>query len=228
MPLTKAALEFPFTSAAVIEIHASGAGGAKYAGTVYLISTATHNRRDIVLGAGHNLTHLSVAGSEALVTFYGNRDVNSIAVRADDRFRYATAGTGMPNDFGVAVLSEPLPDAIGTIPLRTPEDATTFPGTVAGGVADKVTTGDRAIYQDTAEFHSHGGLLYCAAGVTAQGMSGGPVLHPATGVATAVGAIHGTGTVTPAGGAPQPADLAVAFTAANISAIDGLIDAALA
>jgi len=227
MPLTKAPVAYPFTSAAVIEIFSDGGSGPKYVGSVFLIKTAKHNRQDIVLGAGHNLSHLSDKDAEVHVTIYGNRDVNSIAVKGDGGYRYAVAGAAMPKDFGVAVLAEALSDAFSPIPLRSPPDATTIAATPAGGVADKVSAGDRSIYQDTTDFKVHGDVLYCAPDITAPGMSGGPVIDKTTDPASGVGVIHGTGTVSIDGGDPKPADLAVAMTADAIKAIDALIDAAL-
>lgn len=223
MSLTKAPKAFPYTSVGVIEIFASG--GETYRGSVFLIKTDKYDRQDIVLGAGHNLTHLSDSDSEVHVTFYNNRDVNSVATRGGGGFRYAIADSKMPSDFGVAVLAEALPGAIKPIPLTTPEDATTLEALVAGGVADNVAAGDRAIFENSAEMHVHGGVLYCDPGTTAQGMSGGPILE--SDGAKAIGVIHGTGTVKIGGGDPKPADLGVTFTADNIAEIDALIALAL-
>ena len=229
MPLTKAPVAFPFTSAAVIEMFAAGGGEGKpkFVGTVFLVRTEAHNRRDIVLGAGHNLSHLSDANAEVHVTVYGGRDVNSIAVKANGSYKYAIAGTKDRDDYGVAVLAEALSETT-PIPLTAPEDKTTVSATAAGGRAEQVAVGDRAIYQNTADFHASGTVLYCDPGVTAPGMCGGPVLYPSASPASAIGLVQGTGTITPPGGQAKPVDLAIPMTAAIVERINGLIDAVLA
>lgn len=222
--IDKAPKTAPFLSVAAVFL--ADNEGATYRGSAFLLQTQKHQRQDIVLGAGHNLQHLSDKTLETQLTFYAYRDVLPVAQRANDSFRYAVAGTALPSDFGVAVLAEALPTRIVPLMLITPDDAEKHDVGVAGSVAAEAAKGDMGIYVSETTTIAHGHILFSDTGVTAPGMSGGPVF-PIGRTAQAIGLVHGAGTIN-LGNGPVPADLYVAMTKEHIARIDSLIDTALA
>lgn len=220
--VAKASLKQPFLSVASLSIVDSE--GTKYNGSVFLIRTAKYERTDIVLGAGHNLTHLSEVGVHTQVNIYGNRDINMIAQRGNDSYRFGIAGTALPFDFGVAVLQEGIPKATPLL-LTPPQDAAQIDVAVSGAVAAEVERGDHGIWFAATQITTHGNISYCDPGVTLPGMSGGPVVVK-NDTDRAIGLIHGTGTIESGKGA-VPKDLFVTMTPENIAAIDQLIARAL-
>ena len=227
--VAKAPLEQPYLSVGSLTIFDNN---AKFNGTVFLIRTEAHNRRDIVLGAGHNLTHLAESSCDTVVETYGNRDANMIAKRADDSYRSAIAGTDLPRDFGVGVLAEPIPEFlqpgnlhVTPLLLVTPEDAAQFDATASGAVSAEVEQVDRSIWFAETQVTPHGAVSYSDPDVTQAGMSGGPVVIKDH-TASAVGLIHGTGTINLGSGEVRK-DLYVTMTVEHIGIIDKLIETSL-
>jgi hypothetical protein len=228
--VAKAKLEQPYLSVASIKM--VGKEDSKYYGSVFLIRTDQHNRRDVVLGAGHSLVHLTEDVVYTEVKTYGNRDVNAIAQRNNGSFRAAVAGKALPRDFGVAILQEPIPEFIEPghrhvtpLLLKRPDDAQQILVTVSGAIADEVMRGDEAVWVADTVITTHGEVSYSVPNVTRPGMSGGPVVI-ANETASAIGLIHGNGTIN-LGYGPVAKDLYVTLTDAHIALINQLIDAAL-
>lgn len=229
--VTKAKFEQPYLSVASITMVDDK--DAKFYGSVFLIRTATHNRRDVVLGAGHSLTHLADNVIHTEVRTYGNRDVNAIAVRGDGSYRFGVAGTALPADFGVAILQEPIPEFIEPghrhvtpLSVKTPDDAQQIYVGVSGAIAAEVIKGNDSIWVAETILTTHGAVSYSVPHVTQPGMSGGPVVI-ANQTASAIGLIHGQGTIN-LGHGPVDKSLFVTLTTGHIAMINKLIDAALA
>lgn len=213
---------YPYLSVGVLEIFYNGGGDqARAIGSGFVFQSDKYPRRDLMLGAGHNLVHLGDGFEEALFTLYANRDVNGVAVRKDGSRRYAIDDTGLPNDVGVMVLAEPV--AVRVDPLKLwkvePGDDPLL-GAAAGGLARLVEKRDRTIYFSDAQIRNDVmNCLYCETGTTEPGMSGGPVLVAHEGSATAVGIVHGAGALN-----QKPYDLA---TRVHIDVIEMLVAKAL-
>jgi hypothetical protein len=229
--VAKAKLEQPYLSVASIKM--VDKSDAKYYGSVFLIRTAKHDRRDVVVGAGHSLVHLDEGVVYTEVRTFGNRDVNAVASRQNGSFRSAVAGKALPKDFGVAILQEPIPEFIEpghrhVTPLlvKSPDDAQQIHVTVSGAIADEMMRGDDAIWLAETVVTTHGSVSYSAPNVTRPGMSGGPVVI-ANETASAIGLVHGNGTID-LGYGPVAKDLYVTLTKEHIALIDALIERALA
>jgi hypothetical protein len=216
---------FPFLSVGVLEIFYMDQGQqVKVIGTGWLFSLPNQNRRDLILGAGHNLVHLGPGFEEAQFTLYGDRDVNSIAVRRDGSRRFAIADSKLPADFGVAVLAETPNAQRRPIALTVVKEGAAVQGTAAGGLAREVERGNRAIYQSAAKIQTEVyNLLYFPRGTTEPGMSGGPILIGNGESATSIGIIHGAGTIN-----QREYDLASAINQKHLESIQDLVRRCLA
>lgn len=197
--------QYPFTVVGVLEIFYEDDGVLKkWVGTGYLLKTATYpHRRDIVLTAAHNLVFLRKEKlQEVHFTLYGDRDVYSIASRANGTLRYAIPQgyDERPHspafDFAVMILQEGAGGSNAPLTLTTVGDTLRAAATIAGGLSARVKEGDRKVYCSvvTAE-KQRTTPLYYPVDATAHGMSGGPVLVQGDSGWSSIGVVTGTGDV---------------------------------
>lgn len=225
--------QYPYTVVGDLEI-LYGDGGAlkKWVGSGYLLKTAMYpDRRDLVLTAAHNLVFLRKDTlQEVHFTLYGDRDVYTVASRANGTLRYAIPEgyderpQSPAFDFAVMVLQEGARGSNAPLSLTTVGDTVRTAATLAGGLSAKVKEGDRAVYRSpvTAK-KTRTTPLYYPETATAHGMSGGPVLFHADNAWSSIGVITGTGDVD-----GKPRGLAAPIFEETARLIDTLIMTSLA
>jgi len=201
MPPSPAPKEYPYIVVAVLEIYYDDAGTLKkWVGTGYLVQTPTHTSRNIMLTAAHNLVYLRKPVQEVLVTLYNDRDVNSIATRANGTFRYAIPEgydhdpSNPAFDFAVMILQEAADPSRVPLTLTIVGDTLVAPANIAGGLSTEVQKGNRTIYRSAVDVQKQKNTpLFYPADATEKGMSGGPVIFEAVSTWNSLGVVTGTG-----------------------------------
>ena len=157
--------------------------------------------------------------TEVHFTFYTGRDVNTAARKRNGSYRFAVKGTELFDDYGVMILEEDAPANVQPILLQKVNEGNSLTGMVAGCIGDKVKIEDRIIYRNPAVIETNVlRFLHYPIGTTQPGMSGGPVLVGDGQQATAIGIIHGEGTIN-----QQKYDLAKSINQTTLDSLQELI-----